>query len=56
MSLKRIVHIFEDGRMVLKKGYGFADREKRRSADPDHTLFRIGSVTNYELMILSSSQ
>ncbi|MFU1796945.1 serine hydrolase [Paenibacillus azoreducens] len=40
-----VVAVVQDGRMVLKKGYGFADREKKLPADPDHTLFRIGSVT-----------
>jgi len=33
-----------DGEIVLRKGYGFADREARRSNTPE-TVFQIGSVT-----------
>lgn len=35
----------KDGKILLKKGYGFADIEKKIKVDPDETLFRIGSVT-----------
>jgi CubicO group peptidase (beta-lactamase class C family) len=39
------VAVVQDGRTVLKKGYGFADIERGRRVDPDLTLFRIGSIT-----------
>jgi CubicO group peptidase (beta-lactamase class C family) len=39
------VSIVRDGRIVLKKGYGFADIATGRRVDPDATLFRIGSIT-----------
>jgi CubicO group peptidase (beta-lactamase class C family) len=39
------VSIVQDGRIVLKKGYGFADIATGRRVDPDATLFRIGSIT-----------
>jgi CubicO group peptidase (beta-lactamase class C family) len=39
------VSIVQDGALVLKKGYGFADVASGRRVDPDRTLFRIGSIT-----------
>ncbi|HEY2750846.1 serine hydrolase domain-containing protein [Phenylobacterium sp.] len=39
------VAIVQDGNVVLKKGYGFADVARRRPVDPDRTLFRVGSIT-----------
>ena len=39
------VSVVQDGQVVLKKGYGFADVEAGRRVDPDATLFRIGSIT-----------
>ena len=39
------VAVVQDGRVVLKKGYGFADVARLRPVDPDRTLFRIGSIT-----------
>ncbi|MGH6999078.1 MAG: serine hydrolase domain-containing protein, partial [Phenylobacterium sp.] len=39
------VSVVQDGRVVLKKGYGFADVETGRRVDPDATLFRVGSIT-----------
>src|SRR5438105_1206440 len=40
-----VVSVVQDGQVVLKKGYGWADVDARRPADPDATLFRIGSIT-----------
>jgi len=39
------VSVVQDGQVVLKKGYGFADVEAGRRVDPDATLFRVGSIT-----------
>jgi CubicO group peptidase (beta-lactamase class C family) len=39
------VAVVQDGKVVLKKGYGFADVAARRPVDPDRTLFRIGSIS-----------
>ena len=40
-----VVTIVKDGRIVLSKGYGFLDIAQQRRVDPDHTLFRIGSIS-----------
>lgn len=37
--------VVRDGRVLLAKGYGFADVAKRKPVDPDKTLFRIGSIS-----------
>lgn len=37
--------IIQDGRTLVKKGYGFANYEQQKPVDPDRTLFRIGSIT-----------
>ena len=39
------VAVVQGGRVVLKKGYGFASFDPLRPVDPDTTLFRIGSIT-----------
>lgn len=39
------VSVVADGEIVLTKGYGFKDIEKRIPVDPDKTLFRIGSTS-----------
>ena len=39
------VSVVQDGRVALKKGYGFADVAARRPVDPDRTLFRVGSIS-----------
>lgn len=36
--------VAKDGRLVLNRAYGYADREKRETATPGH-LFRVGSVS-----------
>ena len=38
------VSIVQNGQVVLKKGYGFAD-SSGRPVDPDRTLFRLGSIS-----------
>ena len=40
-----VVVVVKDGKVLLEKGYGFSDLEKRAPVDPEKTLFRIGSVT-----------
>jgi len=46
------VSIVQNGQVVLKKGYGFADLAARRPVDPDRTLFRIASISKTFTWIL----
>ena len=39
------VSVVHDGRLILAKGYGYADTETGRRVDGHETLFRIGSVS-----------
>ncbi|WP_052759505.1 serine hydrolase [Paenibacillus sp. DMB20] len=39
------VTVVQNGRIMLSKGYGYADLKRKKPVDPDRTLFRIGSVT-----------
>jgi CubicO group peptidase (beta-lactamase class C family) len=39
------VSVVKDGRQIFAKGYGFADLERNIPVNPQHTLFRIGSVS-----------
>ena len=39
------VAVVRDGEVILLKGYGYANVEKRAPVDPERTLFRIGSIT-----------
>ncbi len=39
------VAVVRDGNVLLLKGYGYADIERRTRVDPERTLFRIGSIT-----------
>jgi CubicO group peptidase (beta-lactamase class C family) len=40
-----VVVIVKDGKVLVEKGYGFADVEQRTPVDPKTTLFRPGSVS-----------
>jgi CubicO group peptidase (beta-lactamase class C family) len=40
-----IVVVVKDGDVLLQKGYGYADVEKKKAVDPEATLFRPGSVS-----------
>jgi CubicO group peptidase (beta-lactamase class C family) len=40
-----VVVVVKDGKVLLKKGYGFSDVAKRTPVDPDKTLFRPGSIS-----------
>ena len=48
-----VVSVVQDGQVVLAKGYGFADVDRGRPADPQRTLFRIGSITKTFTWILA---
>lgn len=39
-----VVAVVKDGRLLLAKGYGFADAEKRAPVVAERTLFRPGSI------------
>lgn len=40
-----VLVVVRDGRVVLSRGYGFADVERGRRADPDSTVWQIGSIS-----------
>lgn len=40
-----VVVVVKDGQVLLQKGYGYSDIEKRTPVDPETTLFRPGSVS-----------
>jgi CubicO group peptidase (beta-lactamase class C family) len=40
-----VVTVVQDGRVVLCKGYGYADLRARRPMSPDSTVMRVGSVS-----------
>jgi len=40
------VAVVRDGEALLVRGYGYADIAKRTAVDPEHTLFRIGAITD----------
>lgn len=40
-----VISIVKDGNIILAKGYGYANTDNKTPVDPEHTLFRIGSVT-----------
>ncbi len=40
-----VLSIVKDGEVVYKNGYGFVDMKNRKPADPDTTLFFVGSVS-----------
>ena len=40
-----VVVVVKDGQVLLQKGYGYSDTEKRTPVDPEGTLFRPGSVS-----------
>jgi len=39
------IAVVKDGELLLAKGYGWADVDRRIPVDPERTLFRIGSVS-----------
>jgi CubicO group peptidase (beta-lactamase class C family) len=40
-----VVVVVKDGKVLMSKGYGYADLETRTPVDPQNTLFRPGSVS-----------
>jgi CubicO group peptidase (beta-lactamase class C family) len=40
-----VVTVVKDGQILTARGFGYADVEKRTPVDPEHTLFRPGSVS-----------
>lgn len=40
-----VVSVVQNGQVIFKKGYGFAGLNPQRRADPDRSLFRIGSIS-----------
>jgi CubicO group peptidase (beta-lactamase class C family) len=38
-----VVVVVRDGRVLLQRGYGYADFGERKPVNPDHTLFRVAS-------------
>ena len=40
-----VVAVVKDGAVILSKGYGYADVERKRPVTPDATLFRPGSIS-----------
>ena len=39
------ISVVQNGQIVLKKGYGFANLGQRKPVDPDKTLFRVASIS-----------
>ncbi|USZ67779.1 beta-lactamase family protein [Halorussus salilacus] len=39
------VAVVKDDELLFAEGYGYADRRNRTPVDPNHTLFRVGSVS-----------
>ncbi|MBX3483834.1 MAG: beta-lactamase family protein [Phenylobacterium sp.] len=46
------VSVVQNGQVILKKGYGFANLSPRKPVDPDRSLFRIGSISKTFTWIL----
>ncbi len=40
-----VVVVVKDGQILLEKGFGYADVEKKKPVDPERTLFRPGSIS-----------
>jgi len=40
-----VVVVVKDGQVLTERGFGFSDMKSRRPVDPEHTLFRPGSVS-----------
>jgi CubicO group peptidase (beta-lactamase class C family) len=40
-----VVVVVKDGKVLFAKGYGYANREKKKPVSADDTLFRLGSIS-----------
>jgi len=40
-----VVTVVNDGKVLISKGYGYANVAERKPVDPVHTLFRVGSIS-----------
>ncbi|MHB1329692.1 MAG: serine hydrolase domain-containing protein, partial [Gemmatimonadales bacterium] len=40
-----VIAVVKDGKLLLAKGYGYADRDRRRPVLADSTLFRVASIS-----------
>lgn len=40
-----VVVVVKNGTILLQKGYGYADVDRRTPVDPERTLFRVGSIS-----------
>lgn len=40
-----VIAVVKDGKLLLAKGYGFADRDRQLPVRPDSTLFRVASIS-----------
>lgn len=45
------VLVMKDGQVLLQKGYGFADQEKKTPVNPNNTLFRLASISKLSTWI-----
>ncbi|AXC13245.1 Beta-lactamase [Acidisarcina polymorpha] len=39
------VLVMQDGKVLLRKGYGYADEKNRKAVDPETTIFRLASIS-----------
>jgi CubicO group peptidase (beta-lactamase class C family) len=39
------VWVMKDGKLLLQKGYGFADAKEQKPVDPEQTIFRLASIS-----------
>ncbi len=40
-----VVVVVKDGQILFQRGYGYADVKTKRPVSPQHTLFRVGSIS-----------
>jgi CubicO group peptidase (beta-lactamase class C family) len=45
------VLVMKDGKDLLKRGYGFSDVSKKKSVDPETTMFRLASISKLFTLI-----
>jgi CubicO group peptidase (beta-lactamase class C family) len=50
------VVVIRNGEVVVKKGYGFADLDKKNPVDPDTTQFRVASISKLFTALLAMQE